>query len=253
MDTPPPPLKHDQVAEHDAGDVVVRYPRAEYPLALAAVDVVRALWPVVESYLGATWDGRLRLDLLAEARASGANPAAATLRHAVRGLRTRSPATAGVLSYQLGHVLWYAATAEADYRGPAPRSPDWLLVAALTPLTHAWSDRDTWSDHVARHVLRAARARPLSEAALNEHTALAPGVVAQAVSQSLARGQSLQRRHPDWVRSVRAYLAAHPQVGGVRALEAVTGTDHASWCARFADDLAGWRSEDDEWRPGVVT
>lgn len=249
----PPRLKHDQVAEHDAGDMVVRYPRAERALALASVEVVRALWPVVEAYLGAPWVGRLRLELLAEARASGANPAAATLRHAVRGFRTRSPATAGVLSYQLGQVLWYAASAEADYRGPAPRSPDWLLVAALTPLTHAWSDRDTWSDHVARHVQRAARGRPLPEAALAEHAALAPGALAQAVSQSLARGQSLQRRHPDWVRLMRAYLAAHPQTDGLTALAAVTGADHASWCARFAADLEGWRSEDDEWRPGVVT
>ena len=249
----PPRLKHDQVAEHDAGDMVVRYPRAEHTMALAAVDVVRALWPVVEAYLGAGWHGRLRLELLAEARASGANPAAATLRHALRGFQTRSPATAGVLSYQLGQVLWYAATSEADYRGPTPRSPDWLLVAALTPLTHAWSDRDTWSDHVARHVQRAARGRALPEAALADHAALAPAAVARAVSLSLARGQSLLRRHPEWVRSLRAHLAAHPQVDGLTALAAVTGADHASWCERFAADLASWRAEDDEWRPGVVT
>ncbi len=248
-----PPLKHDLIAEFDAGDVVVRYPRAAAEAAVAAVDVVRALWSVVEAHLGARWDGRLRLDLLAEARASGANPAAATLRHSLRGMSERSPATAGVLSYQLGQILWYASTYEAEYRGPSPRSPDWLQVAALMPLTHAWSDRDTWSDHVAQHVRRAARRTPLPEAALALHARLAPAALAQAVSQSLARGVSLQRRHPDWIRGLRAALAADPQRDGLTALHLLTGTDLASWNARFEEDLVAWRSEDDEWRPGVVT
>lgn len=247
------PLKHDLVAEYDAGDVTVRHPRGERETARAAVDVVRALWPVVEAYLGATWQGRLRVDLLAEARASGANPAAATLRHSVRGVQQRSPATAGILSYQLGQVLWYAATDEGEYRGPTPRAPDWLLTAALTPLTHAWSERDTWTDHLARHVQRAVRRPPLPEAALAQHAALAPSTLALAVSQSLARGRSLQQRHPDWVRSLRARLAEEPQWDAWRALAAVTGADAEAWLATFAADLAAWRSDDDEWRPGVVT
>ncbi len=245
-------LKHDQVAEHRDGDMVVRYPRSEHETALASVEVVRALWPVVERYLGARWSGRLRLELLAEARTSGANPAAATLRHAVRGMQVRSPVTAGVLSLQLGQVLWYAASGEAHYRGAAPRCPDWLLVAALTPLTHVWSDRQAWSDHVARHLQRAARRRPLPEAALASQVGLAPGVLAQAVSQSIARGQSLGQRHPDWVRSLLARLAAEPQADGLRALSAVTRADATTWRERFTADLEAWRAEDDEWRPVVV-
>jgi len=248
-----PRLKHDLVADLDAGDVIVRHPSSELATARAAVEVVRALWPVVEAYLGAPWTGRLRVDLLAEARASGANAAAATLRHSVRGVQQRSPATAGVLSYQLGQVLWYAATEEAEYRGPAPRSPDWLLTAALTPLTHAWSERDTWSDHLARHVQRAVRRPALPEEALARHGDLAPGTLALAVSQSLARGRSLQQRHPDWVRALRAQLAAEPQWAAWEALEVVTDADAATWLERFATDLAQWRGEDDEWRPGVVT
>ncbi len=245
-------LKHDQVADHDAGDVLVRYPRSERRAALAAVELVRAVWPVVEAYLGASWQGRLRIELLAEARASGANPAAATLRHALRGMAQRSPVTAGVLSYQLGQVLWYAASGEAHYRGAAPRCPDWLVVAALTPLTHAWSDRDAWSDHLAQHLRRAARRRPLSEAALEHHAGLAPVVLAQAVSQSLARGHSLLRRHPDWVRALLAELAADTRADGLRALANVTGAEADTWRARFASDLAEWRGEDDEWRPTGV-
>ncbi len=250
---PIPPLKHDQVAELDAGDVVVRHPRDEPDEAAAAVEVVRAVWPVVEAYLGARWRGRLRVELLAEARASGVNAASATLRHSVRGLSERSPTTAGVLSYQLGQMLWYAATEEAAYRGPMPRSPDWLLVAALTPLTHAWSDRDTWSDHVAQHVRRAARARPLGEAELARHADLAPALLGRAVSQSLSRGRSLERRHPDWVRALVAQLADDTRADGMTALERVTGADSPTWLERFEQDLLEWRAEDDEWRPGVVT
>jgi hypothetical protein len=246
-------LKHDLVADLDAGDVVVRHPSSDLATARAAVEVVRALWPVVEAYLGARWTGRLRVELLAEARASGANPAAATLRHSVRGVQQRSPTTAGVLSYQLGQVLWYAATNEAAYRGPAPRSPDWLITAALTPLTHAWSERDTWSDHLARHVQRAVRRPPLAEEALARHADLPPGTLALAVSQSLARGRSLRQRHPEWVRALCAQLAAEPQWNGWEALEAVTQADADTWRERFAFDLAQWRGDDDEWRPGVVT
>jgi hypothetical protein len=248
-----PRLKHDLVADLDAGDVVVRYPSSDLETARAAVEVVRALWPVVEAYLGAAWHGRLRVDLLAEARASGANPAAATLRHSVRGVRQRSPTTAGVLSYQLGQVLWYAATNEAAYRGTEPRAPDWLITAGLTPLMHAWAERDTWSDHLAQHVQRAVRRPPLPEEALARHADLRPSTLALAVSQSLARGRSLVQRHPGWVRDLRAQLAAEPQWCAWRALAAVTGADAATWRERFALDLAAWRGDDDEWRPGVVT
>jgi hypothetical protein len=248
----PAPLKHDQVADLLAGDLIVRYPRSEHETAVAAVELVGALWPVVESYLGARWSGTLRLELLAEARVSGANPAAATLRHALRGIQARSPASAGVLSYQLGQVLWYAASGESHYRGPAPRCPDWLLVAALTPLTHVWSDRRTWSDHLGRHLQRALRRRPLPEAALEAHAGLPPGLLAQAVSQSISRGQSLAQRHPDWVRTLLARLAADPRADGLTALAAITCADAEAWRERFAADLEAWRAEDDEWRPGVI-
>ena len=249
----PPPLKHDLIAEHDAGDVLVRYPRGARDEALAAVEVIRALWPVVEAYLGARWSGRVRLELLAEARVSGANAASATLRHSLRGLAERSPVTAGVLSYQLGQLLWYAAGREAEYRGPAPRTPEWLHLAALTPLTHAWSEREGWSDHLARHVQRACRAAPLPEEALERQAELAPAVRAVAVSQSLARARSLERRAPGWVTALLAALAADPQRTALDALELVTGAGADAWRERFRDDLVAWRGEDDEWRPGVVT
>ena len=249
----PRPLKHDLIAEHDDGDVVVRYPRAAHAEAAAAVEVVRALWPVVEAYLGARWGGRVRLELLAEARVSGANPAAATLRHSLRGLAERSPAPAGVLSYQLGQLLWYAAGREAEYRGPAPRTPDWLLQAALTPLTHAWSERERWSDHLARHVQRACRAAPLPEGALERQGDLPGALRALAASQSLARAQSLERRVPGWVPALLAALADDPQRSAVQALEVVSGCGIDVWRERFRDDLSAWRDADDEWRSGVVT
>ena len=246
------PLKHDLIAEYDAGDVVVRYPRAEHEQALAAVEVIRALWPVVEAYLGARWDGRVRLDLLAEARVSGVNPAAATLRHSLRGLSQRSPTTAGVLSYQLGQLLWYAAGRQAEYRGPEPRTPDWLLLAALTPLTHAWSEREAWSDHLARHVQRASRSASLPEEALERHAELMPASRALAVSLSLARARSLELRLPGWVPQLLAALAADPQRSAEQALQHISGCGRSCWRARFRDDLLVWRGEDDEWRPSVI-
>jgi hypothetical protein len=245
-------LKADGVSEFDDGDVVVRYPVTRSHDARAALEVLRAVWPVVERYLDATWQGRLRLDLLDEARMGGANAAAGIVRHALRGFEARSPATAGVLSYQLGHVLWYAATAEAIYRGPTPRCPDWLQGAVLLPLTHVWSPREVWLDHVASHVRRFTRAAPLPEAALEDHAVLRPRDRALATSQSLLRGQSLLQRHPTWVVDLRRHLEAHPQTTGLAGLEAVTGHDGAWWRARFDDDLRAWRASDDEWRGPVA-
>jgi hypothetical protein len=241
-------LKADRVAELDDGDVVVRYPAAREADARAALEVLRAVWPVVERYLDAAWEGRLRLDLLDEARVGGANAAAGIVRHALRGFEARSPATAGVISYQLGHVLWYAATAEASYRGPMPRSPDWLQDAVLLPLTHVWSPREAWLDHVAAHVRRFARAAPLPERALEDRASLRPRDRALASSQSLLRGQSLLQRRPDWVTDLRRHLAAHPETDGVGALEAITGEERSWWLARFDEDLRAWRTSGDEWR-----
>jgi hypothetical protein len=242
-------LKADRVSELDAGDIVVRYPVARAAEAQAALEVVRAVWPVVERYLGASWQGRLRLDLLEEARASGANPAAGIVRHALRGFEARSPATAGVISYQLGHVLWYAASGEAAYQGPPPRSPDWLVEAALLPLTHVWKEREAWLDHVAAHVRRVVRGPGLDERELADHARLSPKRQALAVSLSLLRGQSLLRRHPTWVVDLERALAADPIVAGTEALERVTGQALAWWLERFAEDLGEYRSADDEWRP----
>jgi hypothetical protein len=225
--------------------VVVRYPIARRDDALAALDVVRAVWPVVERYLDASWEGRLRLDLLDEARSSGANPAAGIVRHALRGLETRSPVTAGILSHQLGHVLWYAATAEARYDGPTPRAPAWLLGAALLPLTHVWSPREAWLDHVAAHVRRFSRSAPLDEASLEDPAALRPRDRARATSQALLRGQSLLRRHPTWVVDLRRWLAAHPDEDGLAGLAAITGCDIDWWRGRFGDDLDAWRAAGD--------
>jgi hypothetical protein len=230
--------------------VTVRYPLAHRDAAETAADLLGTVMTVVERYLGARWQGRLRLDLLEDARASGANPAAAIVRHALRGFEVRSPATAGVLSYQVGQIAWYATTRERDYLGPPPRVPDWLVEAALLPLTHVWSGRESWLDHVAAHARRVLRSRPLEEAALEDHRSLEPRARALAVSTSLLRGRSLQGRHPDWVVEVVNALARRPEATGIEALEAVTGVDRVTHLARFARDLDAWRSTDDEWREG---
>lgn len=236
------PLRLEQVEERRWGDVRVRHPSGAEDAAERAAELLGAVAPVVERYLGAPLGGEVRLDLLERARASGANPAVGVIRHALRGFEQRSPRTAGLMSYQLGRIVWYRATAEGEYRGPPPREPDWLLEAALLPLLYIWSERERWLDYVAEQIERFAWRRPLDEAELTDQGGLEPRRKALALAQSVLRGQSLARRRPDWVRELVAVFGADPQLGWGAALERVSGEGDAAWRARFARDLEAWRA-----------
>lgn len=234
------PLRHERIAERAWGRIRVRHPVGADAAAERAAEMLSTVAPVVERYLGCAPVGEIRLDLLEEARVSGANPAVGVVRHAVRGFELRSPRTAGVLSYQFGRIAWYRATGEGAYRGVPPREPDWLLEAALLPLMHVWSPAERWLDYVAEQVDRFAWRKPLGEAELAQHRDLDPRRKALALAQSVLRGQSLVRREPDWVRFVVAVFGADPQLSGDEALERVTGLEPAALRATFASDLDAW-------------
>ena len=127
------------------------------------------------------------------------------------------------MSYQLGRIVWYRATREGEYRGVPPREPDWLLEAALLPLLHIWSERERWLDYVAEQVDRFAWRKPLEEPELAQQQRLEPRRKALALAQSVLRGQSLSRRHPDWVRALVATFAADPQAWRAAAADPALG------------------------------
>ena len=237
MDGSRQPLRLDRIAEGRRSDIELRFPRGEEERADAAAALVEVLRPVVARYLGAPWQGPLRLELLAEPRANGANPVTGTLRHALSGFDERSPRSAGALSYELGQILFYRSSGESAYPGAGPRHPDWLVEAALLPLRHVWDDRQAWVDAVAEQAALFRWRKPFAESLLRDMRRLKPRQRVVAAAQCLFRGQTLTRYHPDWVRRWRARLAEAPELDGEQALERLTGTDMQTWEGRFADDL----------------
>jgi len=225
------------VAERRFGDVWVRFPAGAEASAQEAASLIETLRPVVGDYVGEPLRGEVRLELLAEARASGANPVTGVLRHALRGLAEASPRAAGLLSYQLGRIAWYRGTREQAYTGAEPRSPDWLVESALLPLGQVWSDRAAWVEFVAEQVALFQWRKPFAEPLLREMGRLNPRQRVVASAQCVLRGQVLAWHEPDWVRRLRYALAADPGLGGVEGLERVTATDATTWEARFTADL----------------
>ena len=68
--------------------------------------------------------------------------------------------------------------------------------------------------------------------------ALARTGKALALAQSVLRGQSLSRRHPDWVRELVAVFAADPQLTTDAALERISGVDNGYLASDLSDALA---------------
>lgn len=243
-------IRLDQIAEFQGGGVSVRHPVGAEAEAEAAVALLSTLWPVVARYLGVAVGGvavdgvavggagGLQLELLAEPRVSGANPATGVLRHALRGLQRPSARTAGVLSYQLGRIAWYRCTREGALPWSAPRSPDWLVEAALLPLVRVWDDREAWTGYVAEQAGLFRWRKPLPEPLLRDLPRLAPRPRLVASAQCLLRAQTLARYDDGWVRRLRRILADEATLDGERALELATGVPRGVWEERFAHDLA---------------
>lgn len=232
-----PALRLDSVASLRRDDLELLFPSGQEERAEAAAALVEVLRPVVARYLGMPWQGTVRLELLAEPRASGANPATGTLRHALRGFDERSPRTAGALSYELGRILFYRASREPSFPGTGSRHPDWLPEAALLPLRHVWDDRAAWLDALADQLALFRWRRPIAEPDLRDMRRLNPRQRVVATAQCLLRGQTLARYQPDWIRAWCARLAEDPATDGEAVLEALTGVAMAVWEERFADDL----------------
>lgn len=237
MDPTRRPLRLDDVAEGRRFDIDLRFPRGQEERAEAAAALVDVLRPVVARYLGVGWQGPLRLELLAEPRASGANPVTGTLRHALQGFEEHSPRSAGALSYELGRILFYRCSREDAYPGIGPRHPDWLVEAALLPLRHIWDDRRTWIDAVAEQTDLFRWRKPFAEPRLRDMGRLNPRQRVVASAQCLLRSQTLTRYEPDWVRRWCLALADQPALDGSEALAHVTATTMEVWEERFADDL----------------
>jgi len=231
-----PRLKYEGVAEKTYPPFLVRYPSEREAEAEAAVAVLQAVLPVVERYLQTKLEGSVRLDLLAETRISGVNPVVGMLRHSLADFADRSPRTAGLMSYHLGHILWYRASRDKEYRGAAPRVPEWLIEAALLPLLHSWASREAWLAHLDHQL------RLLAKEGVQE-TELLPQQDSRAAAQCLLRGQSLSRRHPLWHAELLALLAADTALDGLSAIDQLTGQSPQAWERLFAEDLSAWLAE----------
>jgi hypothetical protein len=240
------PLKLEAITESHWGAITVRHTRSHQEAAEQAARIMQAIIPVVERYLGATSVGTVRLDLLSEARSSGVNAATGIIRHAARGFSERSPRTAGLLSYQVGHIIWYRSTFESSYMGGGSRSPYWLTEAALLPLMFIWSTRNDWLDYVSEQIRLVQRHSALAPTLLSEAPPLRSKERLLITAYCLLRGQSLSQRCDDWIRRLRMVMAREVQLSGLEALEQLTGRSASDWEQLFASDLEVWRSQTDQ-------
>lgn len=232
-------LKLDSATETTFGRLQVRHPQSFMEFAREAAEIVEAVVPIAEAHLGVALKGHLRLDLLPQARVSGVNPTIGLLRHAMIGFDKPSPRLAGLLSFQVGQVLWYRATREADYNGYR-RAPDWLTDAALLPLMHAWSDQERWLEARAGQLAVIAQQTPLTGKEMIDTSVLTPQQQLLASAQSLFRGQSLSNRVPQWEQGLCAVLGERVRMNAVEGLEHLTSLPLATWEERFATDLDDW-------------
>lgn len=231
-----PRLKYEGVAEKTHPPFLIRYPSEREAESEAAVEVLEAVLPVVERYLQTRLEGIVRLDLVVETRVSGVNPVVGMLRHSLADFAERSPRTAGVMSYHLGHILWHRASRDKEYRGTAPRVSEWLIEAALLPLLHSWAPREAWLAHLDQQL------RLLAKEGVQEMELL-PQQDSRAAAQCLLRGQSLSRCHPLWHTELLALLAADTALDGLSALHQLTGQSPQAWERLFAEDLSAWLAE----------
>lgn len=242
------PLKLEAITESHWGAITVRHTRSHQEAAEQAARIMQAIIPVVERYLGATSVGTVRLDLLNEARSSGVNAATGIIRHAARGFSERSPRTAGLLSYQVGHIIWYRSTFESSYMGGGSRSPYWLTEAALLPLMFIWSTRNDWLDYVSHQIQLIQRHTNIEPELLSERPSLKTKEQLLITAYCLLRGQSLSQRCDDWIRRLRMVMTREVQLSGLEALEQLTGHSASDWETFFAADLEAWKAEPDQYR-----
>ena len=146
-------LKIDQVGEYRSESIITRYPNTLETEAGLLHDVLVHVIPVVESYIDAPLEGTVHLEVVEPGRGSGTNPATGVIRYSLKGDETRSVRLAGEMSYQLGKVLWYRGSSDANYTGHTlksgttsgnsrilPRISPWLLQTVLMPLKFIWYD-----------------------------------------------------------------------------------------------------------------
>lgn len=245
----PDPLKIDQIGEHRSESIITRYPIALETQAGLLHDVLVHVVPVVESYIDAPLEGTVNLEVVEPGRGSGTNPATGVIRYSLKGDETRSVRLAGEMSYQLGKILWYRGSSDANYTNNMPQAENsrilprispWLLQTILMPLKFIWYDTNSWQTAFYKRIQLFSNRSLYSIDQLNLIDRLSEDERTLADAQCLLHAQSFSQRFPKWQSDMSRMLSIDFSLSGDAALERITETPIEAWETRFRSDVIKW-------------
>ncbi len=244
------PLKIDQLGERRTDRITTRFPKNLETEAGLLHDVLVHVIPVVESYIDAPLEGTVNLEVVEPGRGSGTNPVTGVIRYSLKGDETRSVRLAGELSYQLGKILWYRGSSDANYTSSlldtgaetslSPRTSPWLLHTALAPLKFIWYDKNAWQTAFYKRIHLFSNRSLYSVEQLNLIDRLSEEERTLAEAQCLLHAQSFSQRFPKWQSDVSRMLSIDFGLSGDSALERLTETPIEAWENRFRSDVTKW-------------
>ncbi len=243
------PLKIDQMGEKRTESIITRYPNEYETEAGLLHDVLVHVIPVVESYIDAPLEGTVHLEVVEAGRGSGTNPATGVIRYSLKGDETRSVRLAGEMSYQLGKILWYRGSSDANYTGGSsetertrttPRISPWLLQTVLMPLKYIWYDRNAWQAAFYKRISLFSNRSLFDIDKLNLIDRLSEDERTLADAQCLLHAQSFSQRFPKWQSDMSRMLSIDFDLSGDAALEHLTETPIEAWETRFHSDVIKW-------------
>ena len=238
------PLHSDKVSEKQVGVITLQFPKELAESASLILNVLLDIIPVAESYLEAPLEGKVYLEVLSKDQNISTDPTAGTIRYPISGKEVRSPIIAGELSYQLGRILWYRGSSDANYTGKPPRTPPWLEKAALLQLKYLWFDREEWLKFFRESLHLCQTHKLLSTKDLNK-ASLNPQNTQLARAQCLLRGYSITQRFPNWYSQLSRVLSIDFDLSGEEGLEALTSTNIQAWEELFLTDIKAWSQVSD--------
>lgn len=241
------PLKIDQMGEKRTESIITRFPNELETEAGLLHDVLVHVIPVVESYIDAPLEGTVHLEVVEPGRGSGTNPATGVIRYSLKGDETRSVRLAGEMSYQLGKILWYRGSSDANFSGTdsetgrsSTRISPWLLQTILMPLKFIWYDRNAWQTAFYKRIGLFSNRSLFNTDQLNLIDRLSEDERTLAEAQCLLHAQSFSQRFPKWQSDMSRMLSIDFSLSGDTALELITETPIEAWETRFRSDVIKW-------------
>ena len=230
-----------KLSERQVGPITLQFPKELTESASLILNVLLDVIPITESYLETPLEGKVLLKVSAKNQALKTDPHAGVIYYTTTGDETRSQILAGKLSYQLGKILWYRGSSDANYTGVSPRTPLWLQEAAILQLKYIWFDREEWLKVFKANLELCQTQKLLSLKELNKVASNPNAKNKQlAEAQGLLKGHSITQRFPKWHSRLSRMLSIDFDLRGEEGLEILTATSVEAWEEIFLADINAW-------------